>query len=148
MHDGRHTCYVLEDTFRKEKVMHKTRIPANIYQLKLRTYGSHYKRYRIKFPELNHDRGMIQVMDVENFTDILIHIGNTETDTSGCLLVGVDFVEEDGEVRLFNSTDAYKKLYSIIADELELGREVILEIIDEPELNEDEIDDMIRGIDE
>lgn len=137
---------MLEDTHRPVKIMHKTRIPANIYKLKLRTYGSHFLRYSEKYPRLNHIRGMIEVMNVENYTDILIHIGNTETDTSGCLLVGTDYDENDGEVRLVNSTVAYKKLYPIIADALEAGEEVTLEIIDEPELTENEIDDLIREV--
>ncbi len=140
-------CYVLEDTYRPVKIKHKTRIPANIYKLKLRTHGSHFLRYSIKFPRLNHTRGMIEVMNVKNYTDILIHIGNFETDTSGCLLVGTDYKEEDGEVKLINSTVAYKALYPIIADVLEAGEEVTLEIKDELELDIEEIDDLIRGVD-
>jgi hypothetical protein len=145
--DKNRVCYTLEDTYRPKKIMHKTRIPANTYALKLRTYGSHYKRYIEKFPELNHNRGMIQVMQVDGFTDILIHIGNRETDTSGCLLVGMDYVEDDGEVRLVNSTVAYKKLYGIVADVLEKGTDCTIEIIDEKEIDIEEIDDMIKGCD-
>ena len=138
-------CYVLEDTYRDVKIKHKTRIPAGTYQLKLRTYGSHYIRYKKKFSLLNHIRGMLQLNNVKNFTDILIHIGNSETDTSGCLLVGLDYVESDGEVRLVSSTLAYEKIYPIIADVLARKSEVTLEIIDELELSNDEIDDLIKG---
>ena len=140
-------CYVLEDTHRPEKIMHKTRIPANTYKLSLRTYGSHYERYKKKFPDLKHNRGMIEITNVENFTHILIHIGNTETDTSGCLLVGNDYREDDGDVRLIDSTGAYKKLYTTIADVLGRKSEVTLEIIDEKEIDIDKIDDMIKDVD-
>ena len=139
-------CYVLEDTYRPVKIMHKTRIPANKYKLKLRRYGSHFLRYSERFLKLNHIRGMIEVMNVKNYTDILIHIGNSETDTSGCLLVGQDYREEDGQLILISSTLAYKALYPIIADALEQDEEVTLEIRDELQLDMEEIDVLIRDV--
>lgn len=120
--NGIRLCYTLEDTYRPVKVMHKTRIPAGLYRLAFRTYGSHYQRYKKKFPKLNHSRGMIQVMNVKNFSDILLHIGNTEADTSGCILLGSHVVEYvSGEFKLIQSTVAYENVYPIIASALENG---------------------------
>ena len=44
--------------------------------------------------------GMLHVLDVPNFKYILIHCGNTDEDTAGCLLLGDtqenNLVKKDG----------------------------------------------------
>ena len=35
--DGKHICYTLEDEKREVKVMHETRIPEGLYEIKLRS---------------------------------------------------------------------------------------------------------------
>ena len=139
-------CYTLEDTYRAIKIKHKTRIPAGIYELALRAFGSHFVRYVKKFEDIAH-KGMIQIMNVLGFTDILFHIGNSIKDTSGCILVGVDYREEDGRLYLVNSTVAYKKIYPIIQKMIKYG-EVSLEIIDEEDLSIEEIDTLVKGIEQ
>lgn len=106
-------AYGLEDEYREEKVMHETRIDAGTYPIKLRNFGGHDSRYKVKFGEDFH-KGMLQVMDVPKFTDILIHIGNYESHTSGCLLVG-SLPTKEG---ISSSTIAYKKFYPIVRDAL------------------------------
>lgn len=118
-------CYTLEDEHRDEKVMHKTRIPAGTYKLRLRTYGGFHDRYKDRFSAIH--KGMIEVMDVPNFTHILIHCGNTAEDTSGCLLVGG--VQRDGFVG--RSTVAYKSIYPLIAGAIAEGVEIKYRDFDE-----------------
>ncbi len=79
-------CFGLEDEYREEKIIHETRIPAGTYEVALRTHGGFHNRYSKRFPGIH--KGMLQIVNVPGFTDILIHIGNTDDDTSGCLLVG------------------------------------------------------------
>ena len=72
---------------------------------------------------------MLHVQDVPNFTYILIHTGNTDEHTSGCLIVGetqqdLD-VSKDGFVG--SSTVAYKKMYAKVASELLQGKPVSIE---------------------
>lgn len=105
--DGVFECYTLEDEYREVKVMHETRIPAGTYPIILRTFGGHHERYKVKFPDIH--KGMLWLQDVPNFHDILIHIGNTDEDTSGCILVGAAVNEQRGI--LYQSTQAYLKLY-------------------------------------
>ena len=119
--EGRHfLCFTLEDEHRTEKVWGKTRIPAGWYDLKLRTFAGHHERYLQRFPEMH--RGMIEVVGVEGFTDILHHIGNDDDDTAGCLLYGDQSVQNvTGRGRILASTDAYKRVYPVVRDAIEEG---------------------------
>ena len=114
--NGNFICFTLEDTFREEKVYGETRIPSGIYDLKIREYGGHHEKYKNRFPLIH--AGMVQVMNVPNFTDILIHCGNDESHTMGCLLLGNEVMEHDGLYRLGDSSTAYVRAYSIIKDVL------------------------------
>ena len=122
-------CWTLEDEFRTVKVYKETRIAAGTYELLLRKYGSHHERYKDKFSDMH--QGMIQLKNVPDFTDILIHIGNTEKDTAGCLLVGSLGAIEANRYTIINSTKAYKLIYPMLANPLVAGEKVFLKIIDE-----------------
>jgi len=71
-------------------------------------------------------KGMLWVRDVPNFEYILIHTGNTDEHTAGCLLLGntqqTNFDSSNGFVG--SSVDAYKRVYPPIAEALEKGEEV------------------------
>lgn len=119
-------CYTLEDEKREQKVMHETRIPAGTYEIKLRLFGGHHERYSKRFP---FHKGMLWLQDVPNFKHILIHIGNNDEDTSGCILVGNSMNISQG--LLSNSTAAYTKMYQKVADELLKGNQVFITVNDE-----------------
>ena len=117
-------CFTLEDEFREEKIMHHTRIPEGIYKLKLRGHGGHHTRYLERYGKEWH-KGMIQVMDVPGFTDILLHCGNKHEHTSGCILVG----DSLSPGYLGSSRDGYARVYPQVRDELLKGEVVLLEIV-------------------
>ena len=123
-------CYTLEDERRVLKVKGETRVPCGRYNLTLRKEGGFNDRYAKRFPGIH--KGMLWVMDVPNFEYILIHCGNTDEHTSGCLLLGDsqenNIIIKDGFIG--KSTNAYKRVYPQIAKELELGNEVTIEYID------------------
>ena len=114
----------LEDTFRKEKIKHETRIPAGKYEIKLRKFGGHHEKYSKRFP---FHAGMLWLQDVPGFSDILIHIGNTAHDSSGCLLIGESAVSED---QIINSTIAYTKFYKYVMRYFYANEQVFINIID------------------
>ena len=121
--EDKFVCFGLEDEFRAEKVASETRIPAGRYKVGVQKAGRFHTRYSEKFPAMH--RGMLHVEDVPGFTGILIHIGNTDDDTSGCLLVGLHAATMDGEIRVSSSKLAYEKLYPMVigsaeASELEI----------------------------
>tara|TARA_R110002012_G_scaffold181131_1_gene347010 strand:- start:154 stop:639 length:486 start_codon:yes stop_codon:yes gene_type:complete len=132
-------AYTLEDEYRdseNEKVMHETRVPAGTYKIILRTHGGMHPRYAKRFPDIH--RGMLHVIDIPNFKYILIHCGNTDEHTSGCLLVGDsqtnNQIKKDGFIG--SSTNAYKRIYPPIAEALECGEEVTITYVDFDDIND------------
>lgn len=72
---------------------------------------------------------MLHILDVPNFTFILIHCGNTDEDTAGCLLVGTSVNITVREMSIGGSRVAYRKFYpKVIQAALEGGLEI--ELID------------------
>ena len=129
--DGRKfLCYTLEDEHRNKKEYGETRVPAGTYRITLRTVGGFHARYLNKYGEMH--KGMLWVRDVPNFEYILIHTGNTDEHTAGCLLLGntqqTNFGDSNGFVG--SSVDAYKRVYPPIAEALEKGEEVNITYID------------------
>jgi len=77
--DGQYFCDTLEDTVRAkgEKVYGKTAIPAGMYRVK-KTFSPRFKKI---LPE---------ILEVEGFSGVRIHAGNTAKDTEGCILLGLN----------------------------------------------------------
>lgn len=128
--NGKFACFVLEDEKREVKVKGETRIPSGTYKILLRKEGTHHESYAKKFPAMH--KGMLWLQDVPGFQFILIHIGNTDADTDGCLLVGdsaMQNITQRGSIA--GSTSAYERIYPPIAAELEKGNIVTIEIFDE-----------------
>lgn len=105
--DDKFECFGLEDEYREEKIASETRIPEGTYDIGVRKEGGFSARY---FKKFNFHAGMLQVLDVPNFEYILIHIGNTEKDTAGCLLVGAG-ANTNKELTISSSRIAYEQLY-------------------------------------
>ena len=119
-------CYTLEDESRTEKVHGETCIPEGEYRLGFRTVGGFDAKYAYRFADIH--MGMLEVLDVPNFTHILIHCGNTDEDTAGCLLLGDsqenNNVKENGFIG--SSTRAYMRLYKEISEALDKKEEVTI----------------------
>ena len=131
----KYLCFTLEDEHRDEKVMAETRIPAGEYEIKLRDFGGYHQKYSRRFKDIH--KGMLWLQDVPNFKYILIHCGNTEEDTAGCLLTGYGPKRvKGGEFELYNSTQAYFDVYPPVANHLADGGTVTIEIKDFDEIPE------------
>lgn len=126
-------CYTLEDPYHELKIPGRTRIASGLYDVILRTHGSKHEDYLQRFPALH--RGMLEIANVPNYTDVLIHIGNTVVDTAGCLLVGDQPTNNQiGQGKLINSTSAYIRFYSKVIPALSSGEQVRIQIGDPVEL--------------
>ena len=135
--DGVFECYTLEDQYQAVKVMHETCIPEGKYDIQFRKTGGFHAKYTERYKNAHY--GMLHIQDVHNFTYILIHTGNTDEHTSGCLIVGE--TQQDLEVSkdgfIGSSTVAYKKMYAKVAGQLLQGKKVSIEYLNISKLLED-----------
>ena len=123
-------CYTLEDERRVLKVKGETRVPSGTYKIELRTEGGFHEKYKKKYGGFH--KGMLHVTNVPNFEYILIHTGNTDEHTAGCLLVGDsqenNIIIKDGFIG--KSFNAYKRIYPNISRAIERNEEVTIEYVD------------------
>lgn len=123
---GKHLCYIIEDGPRAVKVKHHTRIPAGTYEIIPRTdMGSKFlQRYAKSFGH----KFVPHIIGVPGFTWILIHIGNSISDTSGCLLPNKRYYKLGNDYVGKNSTDAYLDLYKYLDALFSDGYRVYIEV--------------------
>ena len=118
--DNQYICDTLEDTDRglkqtdslssiqKKKVYGQTAIPIGTYGITLNVISPKFKdRSWAKFC----NGKLPRLLNVPGYDGVLIHVGNKPEDTLGCILVGYNKIKG----QLINSTEAFKKLYSILS---------------------------------
>ena len=128
---GKHfLCYTLEDEARVLKVKGETRVPAGTYKVELRKEGGFHEKYSKRYGGFH--VGMLHIINVPGFEYILIHTGNTDEHTAGCLIVGD--AQENNQILpdgfVGKSVNAYKRVYPSIAKAIEQGEEVVIEYVD------------------
>lgn len=127
--------YTLEDTYHEKKISGVTRIPEGFYDVKPRPGGRIYDAYCKSSIEdiraFTQKYGVLEVLNVPDFNNVLIHTGNTDTDTEGCLLVG-DMANNNSAAPGFvsNSMLAYARFILTVGFWLERGETIRLEIND------------------
>jgi len=126
--DNEFACYTLEDEEREVKVMHETCIPEGTYEIKYRKEGGFHNRYKARYGSDHF--GMLELQEVPGFKWILIHSGNTDEHTSGCVLVGDqqknNLIYKDGFIG--ESRNAYSRIYKTISNALNNNEKVTIEI--------------------
>ncbi|MBR5297192.1 MAG: hypothetical protein IKU29_04910, partial [Parabacteroides sp.] len=91
------------------KVYGKTAIPMGEYKIDMSVISNKFKN---KPWAKQYEGRLPRFIDVPGYEGVLIHVGNTEKDTEGCILVGYNKVV--GQV--INSTSAFHKLMKILKD--------------------------------
>ncbi len=94
-------CLTLELPWRENK-RNSSCIPIGIYQCDLVKND--------KFKEV------YQISNVENRSGILIHPGNTISDSQGCILLGKEFGEINGKPAVLKSVLAFQRLKEIVGE--------------------------------
>lgn len=103
--NGEYVCDTLEDAVRDVKIKHKTAIPAGRYKVAMTVVSPKYSQSKYKWA-LRYGGKLPRLLDVPGFEGILIHVGNSVKDTSGCILVGENKVVG----QLVNSTKTFYRL--------------------------------------
>ena len=126
--DGTFFSYTLEDEHRDKKVAGETRIPSGTYDVDFNPNVTKLtQKYRNRFEWFSYH---IHIKDVPNFQGIYIHVGNYETQTEGCVLLG-DMVTYGKTLSVLQSVRAYKRFYPIVENALADDEKITLEIIDD-----------------
>lgn len=112
-------CYGLENIPRPVKIRGQTAIPAGHYPLGFNREGVMNGRYYDDYPKMH--RGMLEIRDIPSFSYVYFHKGNSYKQTAGCILVGSQYVLEDGDYGLLASGIAYKKLYPLVTELMARG---------------------------
>lgn len=133
--NGEVFCQVLEDadrgldssmTLDKIKELKKpsiTAIPRGTYKVTLDIYSPKFGN-RAFYKEVCNGK-VPRLLNVKGFDGILIHAGNTNADTSGCLLVGQNKVK--GQV--INSQATFRELYKLLKDKHDKGEQITIKIL-------------------
>lgn len=108
--DGKYFCDCCEDRVRdlskEAKVPNKTAIPYGTYEITLDVKSPKYSDFN-KYPWAKEYDGYIpRLTNVPLFLGVLIHPGNDEQDTAGCLLCGENKVVG----KVINSTKTFQRL--------------------------------------
>jgi len=112
-------CHTLEDELREVKVKAETAIAAGTYDLGLRdspTFGL----------------DSIEILAVENFTDVYIHSGSTDQHSAGCPLVGDVIDEYLGTISGGIARGVLARLKAIVVPHLKAGKPAKIEIRNAP----------------
>ena len=119
-------AFTIEDVKREVKIKGKTRIPAGVYEVKLKKIITPLtKKYREKYHWFEWH---LELQNVPGFDSIYIHIGNTALDTEGCIIVGATATTKGF---IGDSTITFRVLYEKICKVLNSGDKVFIKIIDE-----------------
>lgn len=135
--DGQKVCYVLEDGYNNPKIYGESRIPAGKYLITARTEGTFYNVYSTVYKKKH---PMLWIRNIPGFEYVLIHKGNSVTETKGCLILGdkyfyqADTIPDDSKdssqyrISGGTSTPAYNKLYALVMPRLLNGEECFITI--------------------
>jgi hypothetical protein len=134
--DGVFECFTVEDQEQKgDKVKGETRVPNGTYDVKLRAEGGYHNKYTSKYGDMH--KGMLCIHNKPNwklenngksFQYILIHTGNNDDHTMGCLLVN-DAVSGTAFTGS-SSVNAYKDFYPKVTAAMDKGETVSIEYMD------------------
>lgn len=119
--NDKYFCDTLEDTDRglsqslpasvnkAKKLKGRTAIPAGKYRVTLQIQSPRFS----KIAFYNFCNGYLpRLINVPVFDGVLIHVGNDDTDTDGCILVG----ENKAVGKVLNSRETFLRLYSILQE--------------------------------
>jgi hypothetical protein len=132
--DHKPECFTLEDEYREVKVKGETRIPSGTYEVKFNeSLTPLTEKYRDKYHWFTYH---LEIQNVRNFKNVYIHVGNTDSNTDGCVLLGDSLINNQvkvGNVQdgfLGNSGQAFERFYKKVSEHLRQEGCVQIQIID------------------
>ena len=115
--DGEYVCDTIEDTVRdldkdgkfangEVKIPGKTAIPYGRYEITMKVKSPKYSNFSKYSWAKKYDGYLPRLLNVSNFEGVLIHPGNTSSESSGCILTGENKVVG----KVINSVNTFRRL--------------------------------------
>lgn len=132
--DGTWVCDVIEDADRglkdsmtldeikSRKIKDRTAIPQGNYKVTMNVISPRFSK-KAYYKDFCGGR-LPRLVGVKGFDGVLIHIGNTDKDSSGCLLVGYNKVKG----KVVDSKLAFEKLYKMLDSANRNGEKIEIKI--------------------
>ena len=128
--------YTLELAHHEKKIKGETRIPGDrFYEVIPRKGGHIYEAYCKSSIEairaFTQKYGVLEIMNVPDYENVLIHTGNKSADSESCVLTG-DMANNNSLTSGFisGSMDAYARFVGAVGYYLDKGESTRLEIVD------------------
>lgn len=133
--DDKYFCDTLEDTDRgltdkmtlteilKIKKPSETAIPSGTYNITLDVVSPRFSTKAFYRQVCNGK--LPRLLNVKGFDGVLIHSGNTEKDSSGCILVGQNKVKG----KVINSQETFKNLYKVLKGSWDKDKDITINIL-------------------
>lgn len=132
--DGTLICNTMEDIdrglddgmqdwmIRNKKIPNVTAIPTGRYKVDMDTVSPKFSKYPF-YMEVCQGK-LPRIKDVKGFDGILIHCGVDHSNSSGCILVGMN--KEKG--KLTDSKETFKKVYTLMKKAHDRGETIYITI--------------------
>ena len=111
-----------EDTIRNRKIYGSTAIPRGRYIVDMNTYSPKFAKYDF-YKEVCGGK-LPRLRSVKGFEGILIHCGVDQTNTEGCILVGLNTKRG----KLTDSKETFKKIYALMKDAHNRGENIYITV--------------------
>ena len=115
--DGEYVCDTIEDTVRdldkdgkfangEVKIPGKTAIPYGRYEITMKVKSPKYSNFSKYSWAKKYDGYLPRLLNVSNFEGVLLHPGNTSSESDGCILTGENKVVG----KVINSVNTFRRL--------------------------------------
>jgi hypothetical protein len=132
--DGTFICNTMEDVDRglddgmqdwmikNKKIPNVTAIPTGRYKIDMDTVSPKFSKYPF-YMEVCQGK-LPRIKNVRGFDGILIHCGVDHSNSSGCILVGMNTIKG----KLTNSKETFKKIYALMKEAHDNGETIYITI--------------------
>lgn len=111
-----------EDTIRNRKIYGSTAIPRGRYIVDMNTYSPKFAKYDF-YKEVCGGK-LPRLKCVKGFEGVLIHCGADQTNTEGCILVGLNTKRG----KLTDSKETFKKIYALMKEAYNRGENIYITV--------------------
>ena len=107
---------------RSKKIPNVTAIPTGRYQVEMNVVSPHFSKYPF-YMEVCQGK-LPRIKNVKGFKGVLLHCGSDHSNSSGCILLGLN--KQKG--KLTDSKETFKKIYSLMKEAHDRGETIYITI--------------------